>query len=210
MPWYNNYQELITDIARESGEEGSELDTILLNLCQSVVGFLNTLRGQFREAQGTVALAASDFDYALPSDFDELIDRKTALYYLSGTRRIIVPLANSRRDFIEGWDTASTGDPALIWIFNSLLYLRPTPNTARTLYLDYYKILTKPTLTGAVVIPDKYIMALRGLAAERLEHYRETPERGTLFRGLADEVIHVIKRDYDQNVLPQVIVEEDD
>ena len=210
MPWYNNYQEIITDIARESGEEGSELDTILLNLCQSVVGFLNTLRGQFREAQGTIALAANDFDYSIPADFDELIDRKTALYYLSGTRRIIVPLANSRRDFIEGWDTASTGDPALAWIFNNLLHVRPTPNAARTLYLDYYKILAKPTLAGAVVIPDKYIMALRGLVAERLEHYRETPDRGALFRDLAGAVIKVIKRDYDQNVLPQAIIEEDD
>jgi hypothetical protein len=210
MPWYNNYQELITDIARETGEEAAELDAILLNLCQSVVGALNTLRGQFREASATVSLVAGTYSYTLPADFDELIDRKTGLYLLVGNRRVFVPVAMDRISFLEGWDHTLTGDPALARIYNNALVLRPTPAQARTLTLEYYKILTKPTLTGAIVIPDKYLLALRGLVAERLEHYRESPDRGALFRGLAGEVIRVIKRDYDQNVLPQTIVEEDD
>jgi hypothetical protein len=208
MPWYNSYQELITDIARETGEEGSELDSIILNLCQSVVSFLNTIRGTFREARGTISLVAQDYDYDLPNDFSETIDRRTSLFYANGTRRILVPIASSRIEFLEGWDPSFLGDPSLAHIFGNTLYLRPTPSVARTLFIDYYKILPKPTLTGQVVIPDKYIMALRGLIADRLEHYRESPERGALFRSLAGEVINVIKRDYAQDILPTVIVEE--
>lgn len=208
---YSSYQALITDIAREAGEEGSELDAILLNILQSTVDLLNNIRGKFREETAHIDLVSGQWEYPTPDDYGEVVDRKTSLYYLEGTRRVFIPIVSARHQFYSGWDTASTGTPDVAFLYGtSKLLLRPTPNVVKTTYLDYYKRLTTPALNGAVQIPDHYLAAIRAPIAARLESYRESPEKASIHIGLLAEIRRVLDRDYAQQSLPNEVLDSEE
>lgn len=215
MSRYANYQALIDDISTEAGESEGALDTLLLNLLKSVVDALNTKRMEAREAVGSIAIAANDYDYTLATllpDFVELVDRKTSLYLSNGT---FIPLADNRYQFYKGWQPATqTGTPYLAHLFALVLYLRSTPNAADTLTVHYYKRLATPALAGTVLIPDEYITVVRARVSKRLENYSESDGLGgklALFSEIEGEILRALAQDEANRVLPPtVVVEEDD
>lgn len=211
---YTSYQAFIDDVSAEAGEGSGALDTVLLNLLKSVVDTFNTIRGEFRQATGSIALVASTYNYTISSslsDYVELVDKQTGLRLSNG---LFVPIAKSRLQFLNGWSpTSQTGPPTLARIFAGVLYVRPTPSAADTMTAEYYKRLATPALSGTVLIPDEYLTAFRADLLSRLEGYHEADTmvaKQAVFQAMKQQAINLINRDYCQNVLPSSIVSEDD
>jgi hypothetical protein len=210
---YTTYQNLIDDISAEAGEDEGALDALILNLLKAVVDQLNLRRSEFRQAVGTIAVSANDYDYSLASvlsDFMELVDDENGIRNSSG---VPIPLARNRAEFVDTWRPASEfGTPTLARIFANTLYLRPTPSAADTLTVEYYKRLATPTAEGTVLVPDEYIGLLRARISERLEAYLESDTfaaKQSVMNKMEADLIRALNREEAYKLLPSSVVSEE-
>jgi hypothetical protein len=211
---YANYQEVIDDIAAESGDDESALDTVLLNILKSVVDQLNTLDLSIRKGYGSITLAANTYTYTIASsiaDFMDVVTRGKHAFQLSnGT---FVEMAESDSHFREGWLPATQlGPPTMARIIGSELQVRPTPTIADTMSLDYWKRLATPTLAGSVIIPDEYLNIVRAEVGQRIEGYNESdsePARARIYGQMKGAILHAINRDHTYRNLPGRVQQED-
>lgn len=174
---------------------------------------LNLRKLKCREAIGSIPISAADYDYDLAivlTDFVELMDPMTGLRLASTGASI--PLARTRGQFVEGWrPTLESGPPIVARIIAKVLQLRPTPATADTITIEYYKLLATPTLSGSVTIPDDLLTLVRARMSTRLEGYLEsdTAERRiAIAAAMEQDCLRVIRQE-EVSQMPGEVLQED-
>ncbi len=97
---------------------------------------------------GFVTVASQEY-VNLPTDFWELDDEKSALYWKDTTITSPDQWREIKRDpfptMKKRYEEQVSGDPKLFDIIGSRIYLRPIPSAARDLRLLYYKKDASPT-----------------------------------------------------------------
>lgn len=147
----NNLVNLFYTQARDARRVVYDINLVEQTINDSYKRIVGMYEFSFREAQSTVAVAASSNTFVLPTDYDFTDPKRLSVYWNVADQDHLVEYHVKR----QSPDSTSASQPLAWWKFADTGYLYPKPNAAGNLIFQYYKMPTDLTDgNDEVIIPE--------------------------------------------------------
>lgn len=200
------YSDLRDELASQIGDSSDSSKSLIFVFIKDVCRFLSTQKGRFLETSDNVALTKNIFTYDLPDDFAGLYHPNQAFYIVKDNSYYPLEKISDER-FFKGFSDTSTGRPTQFRLFGDTYSLKPVPDEAYTLYMEFLATITTPILTAEVAIPDKYLQVIKSKVLISASIYQEQTDKAGVFGELYKEVVNQIAADAFRDDYPEKVVE---